>query len=62
DSSNTYTEVGMNKNKQGESIKEKALPEEFHSDDFGILSETYRAFSICLFIKSASGESIKNNS
>ena len=37
DKGKKYTEVGMNENKQGESIKEKALPEEFHSDDFGIL-------------------------
>ena len=32
-----YTEEKINKTKSGETIKEKAVPEEFHSDDFGIL-------------------------
>lgn len=33
----TYTEENMNKTKDGEPIKEKALPAAFHTDDFGIL-------------------------
>ncbi len=33
----TYTEEKMNKDKEGKTIKEKALPEAFHSDDYGIL-------------------------
>ncbi|WP_080655269.1 type I restriction endonuclease subunit R [Butyrivibrio fibrisolvens] len=33
----TYTEEKMNKDKNGQNIKEKALPEAFHSDDYGIL-------------------------
>ena len=33
----SYTEEGINKDKNGETIKEKALPEAFHSDDYGIL-------------------------
>ncbi len=33
----TYTEEGINKDKSGETIKEKALPEAFHTDDYGIL-------------------------
>ena len=32
-----YTEEGMNKTKDGETIKEKALPAAFHTDDYGIL-------------------------
>lgn len=32
-----YTEEKINKTKSGETIKEKAVPEAFHSDDFGIL-------------------------
>lgn len=30
----TYTEEKINKNKDGETIKEKSLPEAFHTDDF----------------------------
>lgn len=33
----SYTEEGINKDKSGETIKEKALPEAFHTDDYGIL-------------------------
>ena len=33
----SYTEEGMNKDKNGETIKEKALPAAFHTDDYGIL-------------------------
>ena len=33
----SYTEEGMNKDKNGENIKEKALPAAFHTDDYGIL-------------------------
>lgn len=33
----TYTEEKINKTKSGETIKEKALPEAFHTDDFGML-------------------------
>lgn len=33
----TYTEEKLNKNKAGESIREKALPEAFHTDEFGML-------------------------
>ena len=33
----TYTEEKINKNKDGETIKEKSLPEAFHADDFGML-------------------------
>lgn len=32
-----YTEESINKNKDGEVIREKALPEAFHTDDYGIL-------------------------
>ncbi|MCK9312719.1 MAG: DEAD/DEAH box helicase family protein [Eubacteriales bacterium] len=37
DDGETYTEEKMNKTKSGETIKEKALPEAFHTDEFGIL-------------------------
>ncbi len=37
DNGQTYTEEKMNKNKDGETIKEKALPEAFHTDEFGML-------------------------
>lgn len=33
----SYTEESINKDKNGETIKEKALPEAFHTDDYGIL-------------------------
>ncbi len=33
----SYTEEGINKDKNGETIKERALPEAFHMDDYGIL-------------------------
>ena len=33
----TYTEEKINKTKDGETIREKALPEAFHSDDYGML-------------------------
>ncbi len=33
----SYTEESINKDKNGESIREKALPEAFHSDAYGIL-------------------------
>lgn len=33
----TYTEKKINKTKDGETIREKALPEAFHSDDYGML-------------------------
>ena len=33
----SYTEEGMNKTKDGETIKEKALPAAFHTDDYGVL-------------------------
>lgn len=33
----TYTEEKINKAKDGETIREKALPEAFHSDDYGML-------------------------
>lgn len=33
----TYTEEKINKTKDGETIKEKSVPEAFHSDDFGML-------------------------
>ncbi len=33
----TYTEEKINKTKDGETIREKALPEVFHSDDYGML-------------------------
>ncbi|MCR5475594.1 MAG: DEAD/DEAH box helicase family protein [Lachnospiraceae bacterium] len=33
----SYTEEGINKNKNDETIKEKALPEAFHTDDYNIL-------------------------
>lgn len=33
----SYTEEGINKDKSGETIKEKVLPEAFHADDYGIL-------------------------
>lgn len=32
-----YTEEGINRTKSGETIKEKALPAAFHTDDYGIL-------------------------
>lgn len=37
DDKKTYTEEGMNKTLDGETIKEKALPKTFHQDDYGIL-------------------------
>lgn len=37
DDGTSYTEEGMNKTKTGEMIKEKSLPEAFHTDDYGIL-------------------------
>ena len=37
DDGQTFTEEKMNKNKAGETIKEKALPEAFHTDEFGML-------------------------
>lgn len=37
DNGQTFTEEKLNKNKNGETIKEKALPEAFHTDDFGML-------------------------
>lgn len=37
DNGASYTEEGMNKTKDGETIKEKALPAAFHTDDYGIL-------------------------
>lgn len=33
----SYTEEGINKTKNGETIKEKALPAAFHTDDYNIL-------------------------
>ena len=37
DNDDVFTEEGMNKDKEGKTIKEKALPETFHADDYGIL-------------------------
>ena len=37
DNGETYTEEKLNKTKSGETIKEKALPAAFHTDDFGML-------------------------
>ncbi len=37
DNGDTYTEEKINKTKDGETIKEKALPAAFHTDDFGML-------------------------
>lgn len=37
DNGETYTEEKLNKAKDGTTIKEKALPEAFHTDDFGML-------------------------
>ena len=37
DNGESFTEEKMNKNKDGETIKEKALPDAFHTDDFGML-------------------------
>lgn len=37
DDGTSYTEEGMNKTKTGETIREKSLPEAFHTDDYGIL-------------------------
>lgn len=37
DDGQSFTEEKMNKNKAGEIIKEKALPEAFHKDEFGML-------------------------
>ena len=37
DNDETYTEEKLNKTKSGETIKEKALPEAFHTDEFGML-------------------------
>ena len=37
DGGETFTEEKMNKNKDGETIKENALPKAFHTDEFGIL-------------------------
>src|SRR5699024_382800 len=37
DNGETYTEEKLNKTKSGETIKEKALPEAFHTDEYGML-------------------------
>ena len=37
DNGTVYTEEKLNKNKSGETIKEKALPETFHTDKFNML-------------------------
>lgn len=37
DDGQKYTEEKLNKTKDGETIKEKALPEAFHTDEFGML-------------------------
>ena len=37
DGGEAYTEEKMNKTKNGETVKEKALPETFHTDEFGML-------------------------
>ena len=37
DNGETYTEEKLNKTKDGETIKEKTLPEAFHTDDVGML-------------------------
>lgn len=37
DNDESYTEEKINKTKNGETIKEKALPAAFHTDDFGLL-------------------------
>ena len=37
DKGEPYTEEKLNKTKSGETIKEKALPEAFHTDEFGML-------------------------
>lgn len=37
DDGQTFTEEKLNKTKNGETIKEKALPEAFHTDEFGML-------------------------
>ena len=37
DAGQNYTEEKMNKTEAGETIREKAVPEAFHSDDFGML-------------------------
>lgn len=36
----SYTKEKINKTKEGETIKEKALPDAFHIDDFGMLIVT----------------------
>lgn len=37
DHGETYTEESLNKTKTGETIREKALPAAFHTDDYGLL-------------------------
>ncbi len=37
DKGETYTEEKLNKTKSGETIKEKTLPEAFHTDEYGML-------------------------
>lgn len=37
DNGESYTEEKMNKTKEGKTVKEKTLPEVFHTDDFGML-------------------------
>ena len=37
DNGESYTEEKLNKTKSGETIKEKALPDAFHTDEFGML-------------------------
>lgn len=37
DDGTTFTEESMNKTKDGETVKEKALPKTFHQDEYGIL-------------------------
>ena len=42
DNGETYTEEKLNKTKSGETIKEKALPEAFHTDEYQTLSRLNR--------------------
>lgn len=37
DGGETFTEERLNRNRNGETIREKAVPEAFHSDEFGML-------------------------
>ena len=47
DDGEEYTEEKLNKTKNGETVKEKALPEAFHTDEFGMLIVAASSHNVC---------------